>query len=238
MRLLRSMDALQIERTVVVGGGIISPRRLAQQIRAPFRGVDNRDLHCDNRGVLAECQKSQGRLRPFYFANPWVDAKDYRVNGAQYAGLKLGPAVHGLPLAAPGNFAYIQAANHFSHPIYLHCLDRDGFRVSDLAQLAAGMPRLHFILGHGGIGELDYEGVDLIAPFPNVFFETSGTFKTVVQYALETLGISRVLFGSEYPLQSPAAELAKIRDLGLPEEALQKVLGGNMERILGEGRPC
>jgi predicted TIM-barrel fold metal-dependent hydrolase len=237
-RLLASMDSLQIERAVVVGAGILSPQRLARQIRAPFDFGHTRDLHCDNRGVLAQCRKSGGRLQPFYFANPWEPTDDYCRSGTQFVGLKLAPAVHGLPLEAPGNLAYVRAAVELGHPVYLHCLDHDGFRVSDLASLAARMPENTFILGHGGIGELDYDGVDLIAPFPNVHFETSGTFKAVVQYALKVLGARRVLFGSEYPLQSAAAELAKMRDLGVPEYVLRKVLGGNTQRLLGEGRAC
>jgi predicted TIM-barrel fold metal-dependent hydrolase len=234
-RMLASMDRLGIARTVVVGGGLIQPRVLARQI---LRGVDPRTaptFRCDNLSVLAQCELAGGRLLPFYFANPHESPAEYREIGARFRGLKLGPAVHGIPLTAIENLSYLDAAEELGHPVYLHCLDREGFRVRDLVQVAVRFPALTFILGHGGVGELDYDGVDEIAPFANILFETSTTFRAVVLYAVEILGASRVLFGTEYPLQSARAELAKIDDLPLEPSALAQLKGGNILRVL-EGR--
>ena len=42
-----------------------------------------------------------------------------------------------------------------------------------------------------------------------------------------------VLYGTDYPMWSPAEEIAVVERLGLSETALAKILGGNAESILG-----
>ena len=46
-------------------------------------------------------------------------------------------------------------------------------------------------------------------------------------------GADRVVFGSDWPMTDPAAEIAAIRALGLTQEEQQGVLGGNLARLLG-----
>lgn len=57
------------------------------------------------------------------------------------------------------------------------------------------------------------------------------------QEALRSLitrhGADRIVFGSDWPMADPAAEIAAIRSLGLPVEQEQAVLGGNLARLLG-----
>jgi len=46
------------------------------------------------------------------------------------------------------------------------------------------------------------------------------------------LGASRILYGSEYPLQSAAAELRKVRELTLSDAEMEAITGGNIRRLL------
>ncbi|RJR34266.1 MAG: metal-dependent hydrolase [Deltaproteobacteria bacterium] len=48
---------------------------------------------------------------------------------------------------------------------------------------------------------------------------------------LNRYGSSRLMFGSDYPFSRPAAELAKIMGLGLPEGEVRDILGGNFRRL-------
>ena len=72
----------------------------------------------------------------------------------------------------------------------------------------------------------------LIAPQPNIMLETSGGYSTVLTAALERLGASRVLFGTEFPLQHPLVELAKYQALGLPDATWQQVAWDNADRLV------
>src|SRR5438270_56907 len=82
-----------------------------------------------------------------------------------------------LASASAFTYAYVEVAQQFGHPVYAHCLDREGFRVSDFVTLAKSFPQVRFILGHGGIGPLDFPGIQEIAPVGNILYETSGAFK-------------------------------------------------------------
>ena len=46
-------------------------------------------------------------------------------------------------------------------------------------------------------------------------------------------GADRVVFGTDWPMVDPTAEIAAIRDLGLSEVDEAAVLGGNLARLLG-----
>ena len=48
-------------------------------------------------------------------------------------------------------------------------------------------------------------------------------------------GADRVVFGSDWPMADPGAEIAAVRSLGLDPGAEQAVLGGNLARLLGLG---
>jgi predicted TIM-barrel fold metal-dependent hydrolase len=90
------------------------------------------------------------------------------------------------------------------------------------------------VLGHSGIGNLDFYAIDLIRPEPTIVLETSGGYTCVAEAALSRLGPGRVVFGSEYPLQHPAVELAKFQALRLPPEQWRQVAWDNAHRLLGE----
>lgn len=233
-RLLSLMDSLAFARAVVVAGGSVSPETLARQIACG----GGSDVDVDNASLLAACEGSGGRLIPFYFANPHRGAAAYRREGARYRGLKLGPAVHGVRLDDARHDALVEAAVELGHPVYLHCLARDGFRVDDLVALARRHPRARLILGHAGIGNCDFHAVSLIAPEPNLYFETSGGFTSVIEAAFRALGPRRVLFGTEYPLQHPCAEVEKARCLDLSPDERALFLGGNIARLLEPSRPA
>jgi len=227
--LLDSMNRFDIDQAVVVGGGLVDLSKL----QVPGSG---REILFDNLALLELCEMAHERLLPFFFANPWVRPDHYASVGPRFHGLKLGPVVHGCPLVSPQTRSYLDLAARFRHPVYLHCLEQDGLRVTDLCHLAADYPDLTFILGHGGVGHFDYAAITSIAPFANIFYETSGPFKAVVARAVEILGPHRLLFGSEHPLQGAATELAKINDLGLSDEAYDAITGGNIAHLLGHSR--
>ncbi len=192
------------------------------------------DVDADNEAVRESCAASGGRLVPFFFANPHRGAGAYERQGRDYRGLKLAPVVHGIALDDRRTGELAAVAERFGHPVYLHCLGRPGYTVPDLVALARRHPDVSFILGHGGVGDLDLYGIGLIAPEPNILFETSGGYSFVIQAAVRRLGPLRVLFGTEYPLQHPGVELTKYRVLNLPDSVWEEIGWNNMARLTGE----
>jgi predicted TIM-barrel fold metal-dependent hydrolase len=225
---LREMKELGIGQSVVVAGGTVTPEELSKQMLLG----GSRNVDVDNAGLLRSCTASTGRLIPFYFANPHRGAQPYLEEGRRFRGLKIGPAVHGVPFTDERITALAAAAEGFGHPVYLHCLARPGFDVAALVDLARRFPRVPFILGHAGIGNCDFLAVSLIESSKNIFFETSGGFTSVIELAVKRLGAQRVLFGTERPLQSARAELHKAQCLSLTDAEWAGVMGGNMKNLL------
>jgi predicted TIM-barrel fold metal-dependent hydrolase len=229
-RLLATMTTAGIERAAVSAGGVIDLGRLSTQIVDGGFSV----AAVANESVRVACAASDGRLVPFYFANPRAGIGEYREQVDAYRGLELSPAVHGLPFHDPRMIAFVEVAAEAGHPVYVVCLGREGTRSDDLVALATRFPDTTFVFGHCGFIGIDIAGVDRIAGQSNIVAETSGCFGVVVRHALHRLGADRVLFGTEYPLQHPGTELAKFAALELAVSCWRKVAWHNACRVLKE----
>ncbi|WP_371530686.1 amidohydrolase family protein [Streptomyces sp. NBC_01283] len=229
-RLLSAMDDSGLERAVVCAGGTIDLDRLARQlVEGGYVETD-----ADNDTVLKTCADTDGRLVPFYFANPHRPSEEYRSRAAEFRGLEVSPAVHGIGLADPRVEELVGVAAEFGHPVYVVCLSRPGAGVADLVGVARRFPQVNFVLGHSGIGNIDFHALTLIRDELNIVLETSGGYTCVAEAAVSRLGAERVVFGSEYPLQHPAVELAKFQVLRLPPEQWRQIAWDNAHRLLGE----
>ncbi|MDT0344059.1 amidohydrolase family protein [Streptomyces litchfieldiae] len=228
-RLLELMDACGIDRAVVCAGGTMPLARLSRFL---VEG-GHIETDADNDAVLIACSESGGRLVPFFFANPHRPPEIYRDRAAEFRGVEISPAVHGVPLDDPRTARLAEVACEAGHSVYTVCLDRPGSRVADLVALAAAHPEVTFVLGHAGIGNIDLYAIELIARRENILLETSGGYTCVARAAVEQLGGDRVLFGSEAPIQHPDVELTKLRHAGIGDDDWQKIAWRNACRLLG-----
>ncbi|WP_236830460.1 amidohydrolase family protein [Blastococcus sp. KM273128] len=227
-RLLAEMDRHGIARAVVVAAGAVDLDTLATQImEGGFVDVD-----ADNAGLLAVCAESGGRLLPMFFGNPHRPPSEYARVAAGCYGLELSPAVHGVALTDERTRAWVEVAGRHGHPVYVVCLGRPGTTAADLAVLAREFPDTDFVLGHCGFVGIDVWSVERIRDSPNVFAETSGCYTRTAAAAVARLGADRVLFGTEWPLQDPRVELAKIAALDLEPDDRRRVLSTNADRLL------
>jgi uncharacterized protein len=232
-RLLSTLDACRLGRAVVCAGGVVDLERLSRQLVNGGYVEDD----ADNAAVHAACAGTDGRLVPFFFANPHRPPRTYRASAAEFRGMELSPAVHGVGLDDPRVATLVGIAAKFGHPVYVVCLARPGAGVADLVTLARRFPPVNFVLGHSGIGNIDLYALQLIQDEPNIVLETSGGYTCVAQAAVRRLGPERVVFGSEYPLQHPGVELAKFQALRLPPEHWRLIAWDNAHRLLEEVKP-
>ena len=121
----------------------------------------------------------------------------------------------------------------------------------DLHRTALEFPGVQFVIPHFGAGYLR-EVLMLGDLAPNVYLDTSSTnswvkyqtpdvdLKTVFRKALEVYGTQRLLFGSDssfFPRGWNAAvigtQLEILQELGVEEEDVRAILGGNLRQLLG-----
>ncbi|GAA3191473.1 amidohydrolase family protein [Dactylosporangium siamense] len=227
--LLAAMDGAGIGRAAVCAGGLVGLDQLSRLVVDGGRA----EAGADNEAVHRACAGSGGRLLPFFFADPARDVDAYAAAATRFRGLELSPAVHGFRFDDPAVATLAEIATTVRHPVYVVCLGRDGTRTADLLALARRFPAVTFVHGHCGFTGLDADGLTLIAAQPNIVVETSGCFTAIARLAVARLGPGRVVFGTEFPLQDPRVELAKLAALGLGPDHLAMVAGGNAARLLG-----
>jgi len=122
-------------------------------------------------------------------------------------------------------------------PILQHCWNKFGGNLlnesstRDVADLAAKFPTLKIIAPH--LSGHHEEGVLELAPHPNVFLDTSGMLPDsgILEFAIENVGIKRILFGSDAPLRHPGSALARIQGSALSSSQREAILCGNYQRL-------
>lgn len=103
-----------------------------------------------------------------------------------------------------------------------------------LDRVALDFPELVLVGGHVG-HPWEAEMVSLATKYPNVYIDTSAykpkRYPQALVEFLRARGRSKVLFGSNFPMITPAACLDEVGGLGLDEDALRAFLGGNAARV-------
>ncbi len=75
--------------------------------------------------------------------------------------------------------------------------------------------------------------VDLFGDRENVLFDLANAFPTgVIEYAVQRLGVERLLYGSDGVWVSIATRLGMVICTDLPDETKLQLLGGNMRAVL------
>ncbi len=103
-----------------------------------------------------------------------------------------------------------------------------------LDEVALEFPELVIVGGHIGYPWTD-EMISLATKYPNVYIDTSAykpkRYPPALREYMKSHGRKKVLFGSNYPMLTPADCLAQLDDLGLDEEARRLFLGDNATRV-------
>lgn len=198
-----------------------------------------------NQNLLKELLRF-GKKRYWFF--PWVHPGDpgdfpFLIQSLDLvAGLKFHPALSQKPVTDPGYEPYFQFAEQRRLPVLIHCgrwQEVAGYRFA--VERAKAFPGVKFILAHlGGDGpELRVESFRTVKDegLTNVWFSIEGTREYwALAKGIETLGIERFLFGSDYPIEHPRMYLGLVDALGLSIAERDKLLGGNLAGLLDSGK--
>lgn len=158
-----------------------------------------------------------------------------------FRGLRIIPWLWGLP---PDDRRY--------YPLYAECVELDvpfclqvghtgplmtsepGRPIPYLENVALEFPELRIVAGHIG-APWTHEIISLATKFPNVYIDTSAykpkRFPRDFVDFLRGHGAKKVMFGTNYPMLTPAECLAGLDDLDLSPEARELYLHGNARRV-------
>ena len=103
-----------------------------------------------------------------------------------------------------------------------------------LTNLIRQVPDLIAIAAHFGGWQAWDKSYDHVQP-ENVFYDTSSSLmflgKERALDFLDKLDAQRFLFGTDFPMWTPAEELQRFLDLGLEEDLQAQILFGNFKRL-------
>jgi predicted TIM-barrel fold metal-dependent hydrolase len=122
-------------------------------------------------------------------------------------------------------------------PLLVHAGDKR-YQFSNPHRIARAMdcfPEMKVIAAHmGGYSEWD-EAEKMLAGRKNLYVDTSSTMFELddarMLRAIHAFGADKVMFASDYPMWNPGEELKHLRNLGLSEEELQKIVSGTAKRL-------
>jgi hypothetical protein len=224
---LAAMDERDVGVALLAGwhgpqGSLISNDEVAATVEQQpdrFRGVVGVDL-TDPMGAVREIRRRVGegfvgvRVVPWLWNLPPNDRRYY-------------------PVYAACVDAGVPFCTQIGHTGPL-CPSEPGRPIPYLDEVLLDFPELVVVGGHVGYPWMA-EVLSLATKYPNFYVDTSA-------YAVHRLpgelvefmrgrGRTRVMFGTNWPMLSPARALERLDDLGLDDEARDLFLGGNARRV-------
>lgn len=224
--------------------GLRSAMAAADVGQAVVLGIADEARHVDgvNRFV-ARCQAGGflgfGTVHPDLSVEQNMDS--LRANGV--SGVKLHTLFQGFALNDPRMYELYEAFG--SEIAVIAHVGSGGDRAANergtpamIRDIVKTFPRLRLVCCHfGGYHQLDDAEAQLLGL--DVYLETSWppTLAEIapsrVKEIISKHGADRIVFGSDWPMADPAAEVAAVRALGLRDDAVEGILGRNFLRLLG-----
>lgn len=232
---LQQLKEAGIGQGVVVPGGMVDVRRMTDYITGRSKPES---LIPDNPYVLQALRANPSTLKGFNCIDPHSqDALKMLEQGYKdgFQGLKFSPLTHQFSFTSKAVQDLVAYCESCGFPVYTHTLYSPGASTSKFVALAKQFPRVNFILGHMGFGPADQEGLEAAATLNNFFLETSTGSYLHIKETVKRAGPGKIIFGSEFPLSHPKAELEKILLLDLSDDGKDKILGGNIQGLLPSG---
>ena len=227
-------------------------------------------LHGDEASVAAAVSRHPSRFVGAFMLNPAAPDAAVRLEAAfALPGMRmvcLFPAMHHVPVDHDTVTAVFEAAERHGRAVFVHCgvlsvgvrkklglPSAFDIRLGDplaVAAVALRHPTVPVVIPHFGAGFFR-EALMAAVMAPNIVFDTSSsngwiafhpglTLRDVFARALDVVGPSRLLFGSDSSFFPRGwqrgvyeSQRAALTDLGVDEEGQTAVFSGNFSRLVG-----
>lgn len=143
---------------------------------------------------------------------------------------QIGPALEAIAAAR------VPLMCHASEPLGHTYPGKGTAYPSELLAAIEAHPNLRWVLAHWGGGMPFYELMpEVSSACELVAYDSAATSylynTSIFRRVIDTVGVEKVMFGSDWPVLSQAKLIDKIRSAGLTDSELQAVMGGNAARL-------
>jgi len=210
--LIENMDRLSVDTSVVV---------------APPPGPFYAEA---NAYVMEAVKKHPSRLVALYRVNPHLEGEDDRLREALeqgFAGLQLDPTNDGYGVGSEIMEPLVKVAEEKGVPCYIHSGDSIFCPPEAVADFASRFQRVNFVTSQSRRAHRSAKDCGnlylMTRPFPTLAFQRG--------YA-DNMDLDRLIFASDAPLGNLELELKRVELSELEQETRERILGGNLRRIL------
>jgi predicted TIM-barrel fold metal-dependent hydrolase len=183
-----------------------------------------------NAYVMEEVNKHPGRLAALFRANPQLEGEEDRFRdalGRGFSGVQLDPTNDGYGVGGDRMEPVVKVAEEEGVPVYIHSGDSIFCPPEAVADYVRKYPEVNFVTSNSRRAYRalkDRNNICLMTrPFPTLAFQRG--------YA-EELDMGKLIFTSEAPLGNLDLELRRVELSRLEDETRERILGGNLRRIL------
>lgn len=227
--------------------------RRAAAITIAHRG-DLERTRTRNDAVLRLARDSAGFFYPACSVHPADGAEAHeeidRVAAGGTVWLKLHPNTQRFDVADPMVTEVVRKAAEHDLPVLFDAYSPwDSNQPGKFADLAAAVPEARLILAHAhGPGFAQLLFYDILGRYPgwrrNVWIDISvtapmlagGPFAEQFTWVLRKVGVDRVVFGSDYPLDDPLTAVRAVDLLGFTDDEQAAILHDNAAGLLNDER--
>jgi hypothetical protein len=197
-------------------------------------GIGNGVVFCPDNELTASVVESIPGLYGLVWSNPrapgYLDEARTFLEHPKFLGMKLHPLIDAYHPNSSIVHPLIELLLERDLPVLIHSGHPIFTLPWSIEELIVSFPDAKVILGHMGHGNVVYinAAIDVALRHPNVYLETSGMpMHTKIREAMERVGETRVMFGSDVPFHHATVEIDKVRLSGLPPEGVDRVLSRN-----------
>lgn len=209
----------------------------------------NEDIDRNNRKI-AELAKKHKSIHGLYWIQHHKIKNDIRIlsqglKDGVYEGVKFHGAFEHLPVSSAIYHPIMELLSDKNALILVHCgRYKDGSRSSVTSfehamELALNYPKLKVIMAHMGGNDtaIVKKAVSYVKDIKNIYFDTAGISAPIrVEYAVEHLGVDRILFGSDSMWCSFRANYYNVYDAMISDSDKEKIFSDNFEIVLLQGK--
>jgi uncharacterized protein len=196
-----------------------------------------------NDRVLRDAAASGGRLLALARVSPHHEdalAEARRCLDAGARGFKLHPRSDAFGLPHPAVEEVVALAHERRMPVLFHAGRGIPHLGESVVDLARRYPGARLILAHAGISDLSWIAAEAAA-LPNLFFDTAWWLVSDHLQLYASVPPGRILYASDMPY-GPGIATAFIflriaRAVGLGQEAMHAIAGGQLARVVGGEEP-
>jgi uncharacterized protein len=257
--ILQSMDALGVDKTVLVGVGVRNLDLVTIHDSLLFRShllfrtlgmlkarqlVNSRAFRENllgdprNEDALRAVRERPDRFYGFAFINPESPhalAELRRCLAQGFRGIKLALVQYPTDLRGRNMTLLSEVARECRIPVFMHL--GISATAAEPDWLAEAFADVTFIIAHAGVQRFE-QTIALARRLDNVYVDTSSYIATTgkLRRLCKTIGAGKLIFGSDVPVmcEEVGDALAKIVALNLPASEKDKILGGNLDAILAQ----